>query len=404
MENLQVITITHKHVPLALIGKLHVDDENRNSVLNKVKEALEITELAYLSTCNRVEFILSTPSYFCKGRQNQLLDAFGIAGPDKATMLGGIVSYRGQAAFRHLLEVGASLDSMVIGEREIITQVRKAFDDAREGGLSGDFLRLVARKVIETSKKVYHETAIATKPVSVVSLAWHEFKSWGMKKDAPLLMIGSGQTNSNVARFLKKAGYTNVMVANRTFSKAVDLATFGDWDACDLTTIPNRGYQAIITCTASQQPILTSSMIESLTAKNVSVIDLALPADTELAVIENPNVRYIGMGELQDRANKNLEIRAAELDSCQRIVEEAIAEFEQLVRERDIEIAMRDIPNMIKTIRETAMGEVFAKELDQLDDASKEVLHKIIGYMEKKYISVPMKLAKQVILEKKSKN
>ncbi|MBI1265997.1 MAG: glutamyl-tRNA reductase [Cryomorphaceae bacterium] len=404
MENLQVITITHKHVPLALIGKLHVDDEKRNSVLSTIKNALEISELAYLSTCNRVEFIISTPTYFCKGRQNQLLDAFKISGPDKATMLEGIVSYRGQAAFKHLLEVGASLDSMVIGEREIITQVRKAFDEAREGGLSGDFLRMVARKVIETSKKVYHETAIATKPVSVVSLAWHEFKAWGLKKDAPVLLIGSGQTNSNVARFLKKAGYVNVVVANRTFSNAVELATFGNWDACDLNTIPNREYQAIITCTASQTPILTNEMVETLGAKHISVIDLALPADAEAAVIENPIVRYVGMDVLQQRANKNLEIRAAELHNCHVIVEEAIADFEQLVRERDIEIAMRDIPSMIKTIRETAMGEVFAKELDQLDDASKDVLHKIIGYMEKKYISVPMKLAKQVILEKKSKN
>ena len=110
------------------------------------------------------------------------------------------------------------------------------------------------------------------------------------------------------------------------------------------------------------------------------------------------------MQELQAEATKNLEIRAQEIDACEAILNEAIVQFDEQVRQRKLEVAMREIPQTIKDIKDTAMGEVFAKELDQLDETSKEVLEKILGYMEKKYISVPMKLAKKVILENTRNN
>lgn len=404
MENLQILAITHKQVPLTLIGKLHLDDASRQQTLTEIKTRLGLDEVAYLSTCNRVEFIFSLPTYFCKGRQNQLLDILGITGPDKAMLLNGMVAYRGQDAFRHLLEVGASLDSMVIGEREIITQVRKAFDEAREYGLSGDFLRIVARKVVETSKKVYHETAIATKPVSVVSLAWHAFKQYGIAKNEPILLVGAGQTNTNFARFLAKAGFKSVVVANRTLSRAESVASTGGWTACTLDNIPAQRFKAIVTCTGSNVPVVTYDMVREVADQRLHIIDMAIPSDVEDAVLRMADVHYVGMEVLQERANKNLEVRAGEIHACKVIVDDAVREFQELVREREIELAMRHIPEAIRAIRETAMGEVFAREIDQLDEASREVLERVLGYMEKKYISVPMKLAKQVILEKSVKN
>ncbi len=400
MDQLQVISITHKNAPLDLIGKLHIDESRRSSFLHTLKEVASIEELAYLSTCNRVTFIIATSGYFCKGRQHRLLEQFDLTGPEKAQILDAFVAYRGEDAMRHLLEVSSSLDSMILGEREIITQVRKAFEDARTWKTGGDLLRLTSRKVIETAKRVFTETAISTRPVSVVSLAWKWFQKRQHAKDAPILLIGAGQTNSNFARFLAKAGYRNVTIANRTLSKAVALARPSGWQAVQLYHIPaDQNFSCVVTCTGSEQAIVTNDFLQGISQGNVDLIDMAVPSDVALDVTQRPDVTYLGMPQLQKEAAENIEVRKQEIDRCQTILEESLDEFKTMVRQREIELAMREIPETIRAIRETAMGEVFAKELDQVDDATRDLLIKILGYMEKKYISVPMKLARKVILE-----
>ncbi len=400
MEQLQIISLTHKNAPLELIGKLHIDENRREEFLNTLKSQLEINELAYLSTCNRVTFIMNSPTYFCKGRQHRLLEQFDLTGPERARILQFFVAYRGEEAMRHLLEVSASLDSMVLGEREIITQVRKAFEDARRFQTGGDLLRLTARKVIETAKRIFTETAIATRPVSVVSLSWKWFQSRRHAIDTPILLIGAGQTNTNFARFLSKAGYTNVTIANRTLERAERLAQASGWQAVQLYHIPNdRSFKVVVTCTGSEQAFVTQDFLQGITAASVDIIDMALPADVAAAVVDSASVTYLGMPQLQREAAENIEVRKQEIDRCQTILNEALNEFRAMVRQREIELAMREIPEAIRAIRETAVGEVFAKELDQMDHQTRELLMKIVGYMEKKYISVPMKLARKVILE-----
>lgn len=401
MEQLQIISLTHKSASLDLIGKLHIDEQRRPEFLLALKEALGIAELAYLSTCNRVSFILSVDSYFCKGRQHRLLEHFDLTGPERAQILSNFGAYRGEDAMRHLLEVSASLDSMVLGEREIITQVRKAFEDARSWKLSGDLLRLTARKVIETAKRIYTETAISTRPVSVVSLAWKSFQSWQHPKDTPILLIGAGQTNANFARFLAKAGYTKVTIANRTLERAEKVAKPSGWQAVQLYHIPtDTPFRCIVTCTGSESPIVTADFLDGISGDKLDLIDMALPADTTTEVMERTSVRYLGMTQLQNEAAANIEIRKREIDQCQEILEEALNDFRLMVRQREIELAMRDIPQAIRLIRETAIGEVFAKDLDQMDEEARELIFKMMAYMEKKYISVPMKLARQVMIEK----
>lgn len=400
MEQLHIISLTHKNAPLDLIGKLHVDETRRKDFLLALKEKVEVSELAYLSTCNRVTFIMNSPSYFCKGRQHRLLEQFELSGPEKARILEAFATYRGEDAMRHLLEVSASLDSMVLGEREIITQVRKSFEDARSYGTGGDLLRLTARKVIETAKRIFTETAIATRPVSVVSLSWKWFLARRHPKDTPILLIGAGQTNANFARFLVKSGYRNVTVANRTLERAASVAQASGWQAVQLYHIPeDRSYRVVVACTGSELPIVTNDFLKGITGEAIDLIDMAVPADVAADVIARPDVTYLGMPQLQQQAAENIEVRKQEIDRCRLILDESLEEFRAMVRQREVELAMREIPDAIRAIREAAMGEVFAKELDQMDAASRALLEKIVGYMEKKYISVPMKLARKVILE-----
>ena len=159
-----------------------------------------------------------------------------------------------------------------------------------------------------------------------------------------------------------------------------------------------------MTCTGSENPIVTSDFLGNRAGANIDIIDMALPSDVSSEVTQMDNVRYVGMQVLQAEATKNLAFRSKEIAACDAILQASIQLFKDQLQQRKIELAMREIPQTIKDIRETAMGEVFAKELDLLDESSRKVLEKILGYMEKKYISVPMKLAKKVILENTKTN
>jgi glutamyl-tRNA reductase len=259
------------------------------------------------------------------------------------------------------------------------------------------------RHTVETAKKVYTETSIANKPVSVVALAYHTLRDMNISLDARVLMIGAGMTNSNMAKFLKKHGFKNFAVFNRTVLKAENLANelHGEGFGLDALRTYSKGFDIIITCTGAESPVITPEIYQQLLQAETSrkvVIDIAIPHDLDAEIVKKHNVTHISIDYLQKISDKNLQERSKEIVHVEQIIEDAIASFQYIHRMRKVEIAMREVPNMVKDIRSTAVNEVFKKELQTLDDDSREVLDKIIGYMEKKYMSMPMKLAKDIML------
>jgi len=307
-------------------------------------------------------------------------------------------------AIEHILQVASSIDSMIVGEREIITQVRNAFDASKEMGITGDFIRVVMRHTVETAKRVYTETSIANKPVSVVALAYHTLRDMDISLDARVLMIGAGMTNSNMAKFLRKHGFKNFTVFNRTVEKAELLAKdlHGSGYGLDMLQTFDKGFDIIITCTGSEAPIITpeiyTHLLQGEKTKKV-VIDIAIPHDLDAEIVKNNPITHISIDYLQKISDRNFLERSKEIVHVEQILSDAVESFMYIHKMRQVEIAMREVPNMVKDIRATAVNEVFKKELQTLDDDSREVLDKIIGYMEKKYMSMPMKLAKEIMLK-----
>ncbi|MBL0330771.1 MAG: glutamyl-tRNA reductase [Bacteroidetes bacterium] len=407
MNKFKIIAFTHKTTDVNDIGKLHVEDHLASEKLALVKAVMDIEELLYLSTCNRMEFMLST---------EQEIDALYIESFFKAFnddwnadyldwIQKNVQVFDGEAALRHLFNVASSIDSLVVGEREIITQVRNAYEKCNEYGLTGDLIRLVVKKTIETAKEIYTETNIARNPVSVVSLAYRKLRSLNVKKESRFIIIGSGVTNTTMAQYLKKHKFANFTVFNRTLSNAQKLASELNGKAFPLSELNNykEGFDIILTCTGAAQSIITLELYKHLVGNDKSqkiVIDLAIPNDLDAEILNNYDVNLIAVNNLQEIAKENLKAREQELDTCKVIIEANIYEFRQILKTRKVELAMSEVPKKVKEIRETA-NEVFAKELNALNPESKEVLDKIISYMEKKYISVPMKMAKEILTNQK---
>jgi len=405
LKYLKIIAFTHKQIELKELGKLVICQENLTDKLQQVKAEFQIPEIFYLATCNRVAFVLATPQVIDKEFTKKFIDALqiGICNHYMGTFLDGVSIYSEREALNHLLRTSCSLESLIVGEKEILAQVRKAYQCCKEAGLTGDYLRMVMDRVVKTAKEVYTDTHISRKPISVVSLAYRKLKDLKLWSNARILIIGAGETNRNISKYLQKHKFSNFSVFNRTLSKAQELAVDLGGEAFELDELKNynKGFDVIITCTSATQPIITPEIYRTLlngeTGKK-TILDLAIPNDTDPAVLEQFPVHFIEVHSLNELAKSNLQERYQELVHAERIIEENIKEFIPMLKQRRIEVAMREVPEKIKEIRHKALNSVFADEVQTMDQQSREVLEKIMDYMEKKYISVPMVMAKEIFV------
>ncbi len=407
MDTFKIIAFTHKTIALDSIGRLHLETENIEKRITSIKEKCELSELMYLSTCNRVEFLIVSPGTLNPEFLSGFFKAFDPAWQesDIKWAIDNASFWEGEKALEHLLNVASSLDSMVVGEREIITQVRNSYEHCKQLGLTGDLIRIIIKHTIETAKRVYTETNVARNPVSVVSLAYRKLKELNVKLDAKFILIGAGVTNTTMARYLKKHGFKHFTIFNRTLTKAQKLAKELNAEAYSLSEIKNykKGFDIIVTCTGASESIITKTVYKSLVGADPSkkiVIDLAVPNDLDAEVLQSFDINLIAVNNLQEIAKKNLAEREKEMNKCAEIIQDNISGFRHILKTRKIEIAMSEVPKKVKEIHYTALNEVFAKDFENLDEQAKEVLSKILSYVEKKYISVPMKMAKAILIEK----
>ena len=406
LNRLNTLAFTHRVFAVDRIGLLHIAPENLAHRLAPIHAQFDLSELMMLSTCNRVEFTYLAQQASAPEFNRAFLQALypELVSEQIEAFVQNLEAYSGIQAVEHAMSVASSIDSMILGEREIITQTRQAYEHCHAAGLTGDVLRILNKHTIQTAKRVYSETSIASKPVSVVSLAYHQLSRLELPLEAKILMIGAGVTNTTMGRFLKKHGFTQFAVFNRTLEKAQQLAEELGGQAFPLKELDTYqgGFDVLISCTGAEHLIVASSLYEQLLQGDTNpktLIDLAIPQDLDPTILAHFPNHFISVAQLQAISDQNLQVRGEELSRVLAIIEEALREFEQLFLIRQAELAMRSVPEEIKRIKLDALQEVFKDEIDALDPHSREVLEKVLGYVEKKYIAGPMKLAKEILVK-----
>jgi glutamyl-tRNA reductase len=408
LNKLYCITFTHKNASLEEVGQLVLDETLQKERLPEIKNKFKLEELLYIATCNRVELYFVTENEVNYYLIKQFIKQFNPALPE--ILIEKLAKNAGKfyeiKAVNHLLNVAASLDSLVVGEREIITQVRKSYENCKNWGLCSDLIRLLVKQAVETAKEIYTSTEIASKPVSVVSLAYRELRDLNVNTNARVVIIGAGITNTNLSKYLYKHGFRNFAVFNRTLSKAKELAVQlrGSAHTLDELTLYKEGFDILITCTGAPHTIINQEIYHSLLNNDTAlkfVVDLAVPNDFDIEIKRKYPVELIEVKTLEAVAQKNLSERGKEIEACHKIINRRLEEFNYIVKEREVELKMREVPVRIREIKENIFNEVFAREINQLDDETKFLFEKVLSYMEKKCISVPMKMAREIMLQDK---
>ncbi|MDR7090509.1 MULTISPECIES: glutamyl-tRNA reductase [Cellvibrio] len=322
--------INHTTAPLALRERVAFAPENLQGAMQEACAHAGLTEVAILSTCNRTEIYAASESD-ATAIQQWLVDHTAIEAADLAN---SYYCYQDHEAVRHMMKVAGGLDSLVLGEPQILGQMKSAFAVAKEAGTLGAELHATFQQVFNIAKRVRTETAIGENPVSVayaaVSLAQQIFSN--LKQDTALL-IGAGETIELVARHLAEQGIKHIIVANRTLDRAQRLAREFNGEAILLADIPEQLHRAdiVISSTASQLPLLGKGAVESALKKRkhkpMFMLDIAVPRDIEEQVGELDDVYLYTVDDLHAVIDENKKSRVAAADQAEEIINEGVELF-----------------------------------------------------------------------------
>ncbi len=404
IKNYKILTITHRNTNLSELGNFvvqYADQQELKSNLHKLKDQFNLNEILYLATCNRVMYFFHTNQ---KIDSNFIADFFQNVNPaisqtEIDDLKKQVSFYEGNEALNHLYQVAASVDSLIVGEREILRQLREAYEQCRGWELTSDHIRIAMNSAVQNAKEVYAKTKIGEKPVSIVSLAIQKLLKSGLTKNARILMIGAGQTNHLVAKFLVKHNFSNVVVFNRSFEKARQIAEMTGGRAMAFSTLSayNEGFDCMIVCTGATSALVNDTLYKSLLngdKRKKLVIDLSVPHNIAKSISANFNINYVDVENLRHLAKENIAFREKEVVIVKTMSAKNLHEFQTIFRQRQIERAMHQVPKEIKAVKSHAINNVFKKELETLDESSRDLLERMMSYMERRCISIPMQAAK----------
>lgn len=327
--------INHTTAPLAIRERVAFAPESVAQALVDACAQAGLLEASILSTCNRTEIYASSSQP--PEKLLHWLVAHTELNADE--LMHCCYCYQGDEAISHMMRVAGGLDSLVLGEPQILGQMKSAFAVARAAGTVGSELHATFQQVFNIAKRVRSETAIGESPVSVayaaVTLAQQIFSN--LKQDTALL-IGAGETIELVARHLSEQGIARMIVANRTLERAQHLAQEFGAEAILLADIPEHLFRAdiVISSTASQLPILGKGAVESALKqrkhKPMFMVDIAVPRDIEPEVGELDDVYLYTVDDLHSVIDKSKQSRLEAADKAAIIIAEGVEQYRRQVR------------------------------------------------------------------------
>ncbi|MEC8918185.1 MAG: glutamyl-tRNA reductase [Pseudomonadota bacterium] len=325
---LLALGINHRTAAVDMRERVAFSPAQLESALMQLRALPDVREAAVLSTCNRTELYCITVA----NGERQLLEWLGaFHGMPAQELLNCAYHYHEGEAARHLMRVAAGLDSMVLGEPQILGQLKDAYQIARQHAGLGSELERLFQQTFSVAKQVRSETAIGENPVSVayaaVSLASRIFDDFSR---ARALLIGAGETVELVARHLREAGIMGLTVANRTLARAQALAETCDARAIELNAIPQALEQAdiVIASTASELPILGKGMVERALKvrrhRPIFMVDIAVPRDIEPEVGDLDDVFLYSVDDLQQVIAENRRHREVAARQAEALIENGV--------------------------------------------------------------------------------
>jgi glutamyl-tRNA reductase len=395
-----VVGLSHHTAPIEVRERLAVAPDEIGATLTRLAQVPHLGEVMLLCTCNRVEIYAASKEGRDRELELELTRWLGEVGGREVTP--HLTAARGLDALRHLFRVASSLDSMVVGEPQILGQLKDAWQQASEAGLVATELDTAMRSAVQVARKVRSSTAIGAGMVSVptvaVDLAQQIFDDLSGRR---ALLIGAGEMAESAAKLLARGG-AELIVVNRSFERAEQLvAVVGGrpmrWDdLADALVLAD----IVVTSTASPEPVVTRRLLGDLRrrrrGRSLFLIDIAVPRDVEPRVNELDNVYLYDIDDLSNVVAQALEGRAGEAAHAAAIIDEELGRFEQRRAQHSAKPLIVALRERTRAVLASELERTCRARLRSLSDDERRALEAMVEAAVNKLLHAPTTRLKEL--------
>ena len=386
-----VVGLNHRTVPLALLERVTIDDARLPKALHDVLSQDHVSEAVVLSTCNRTEvYVVAEKFHPAYGDLRTFFSELAFADPEEPA--DHLYVHDADAAAGHLFRVASGIDSAVVGEAEILGQVRRAWDIAQTENAAGSQLNLLFRHALEVGKRARTETGIGRHVASVSTAAVAmAAQRLGSLEGRSILVMGAGEMGEGMVRALASNGVSDIRIANRTWENAADLAERLGGTAIRLADLDAALSEVdlLLTGTGANSMIIEHADIERVMRargeREILVVDVAVPRDVDPAAADIPGVTILDMDDLRAFAEAGMAERRREVASVEAMCSEELERFLAVSSAREVAPLISRLHEQSDEIRlaelerlRTRLGDLDERQLEALDSLTKGIVAKLL--------------------------
>lgn len=381
-ESFRVVSISYKKAPLQIRERLALDESETKAFYLKLKEVLGVVEALVISTCNRTEV------YF-KSDSNLSSEVIKLLAVNKGVSSSEIESYfeiinEESVATNYLFEVALGLQSQVIGDQQIINQVKNAYQWSADMQMAGPFVHRVLHTVFYANKRLVQETSFRDGAASTSYVTIDLMESFlPMLANPSILVLGLGEIGEDIAKTLFEKGIKNVSVCNRTKEKAVEIAKSFEMEVLDYTDLSEKiqYFDVVVSSVRAESPVVKAAYLANKKAITY-LFDLSVPRSIESEVENIPGVVLYGLDEIQKRSDEALEKRKSAIPQVKTIISEMVLEVGNWSKEMMVSPTIQKLKNALEQIRQDEMSRYLktmsAEEAEKMDKVTAAMMQKII--------------------------
>jgi glutamyl-tRNA reductase len=385
--NLQLVGVNHKTAPVEVRERLAIPEWRLEEATRKLMEYGGVTECVVFSTCNRVEFVTTSD-------ERLGLDGFlrEYLLTETSHLREHLYEYHGDDVVRHVFRVAASLDSMIVGEPQILGQVKQAYNIGKAVGSVQTNLDSLLSRALAVAKRVRTETAIGSSAVSVASVAVELAKKiFGSLQGRTVYLVGAGKMSELAARHLRSHGAGAIFVSNRTHERAQQMAEQIGGSAMHFDRLYDTADQAdiVITSTGAPHAIFRREHGERFMQRRKNrpmfFIDIAVPRDVDAAMSHVDGIFVYDIDDLQQVVEANVSDRGREAERAERLIEDEVARFRRRIQSLDAVPTIVALQKRMEQIRQaeverlrTKIGDLTPEQQAAIDNLTRSIVNKIV--------------------------
>jgi len=396
-KQIVIVGLNHRSAPIEVRESVAFESSYLQDALPRLRGYASIHEGVILSTCNRVEVVAAAADSRAAFDEIKSFLAEQKAHRSLGPLDEHVYAYDGADAVRHLFRVAASLDSMVVGEPQILGQLKQYYDAARQAGTVGTILHRLFHRSFSVAKRVRSETGIGSGAVSVSSVAVDLARRiFDRFDDKTVMLIGAGKMGDLVARHLQSNGIQSLMITNRTFERAVELAEKIPGSPIRFEDFPRYLKMAdlVIGCTGANEVVVDAAMVDKVLRerkhKPMFFIDIGDRRNFDTKINDLDNVYLYNIDDLRSVAEDNLQERSSEAEKAERIVNEEVQGFVRWIASLEQAPTITALRRRFEEIRRREIEKSLGGNLRDLSEQQRAALEDMTNAMVNKMLHEPI--------------